>query len=43
MVLVDASHPDQWAFAPPEFLVRAPPSPSMGLHTALRNTWVWRA
>jgi len=30
MVLVDASHPDQWAFAPPEFLVRAQPSPSMG-------------
>ena len=30
MVLVDASHPDQWAYAPAEFRATAQPSPVMG-------------
>ena len=31
MVLVDASHPDQWAYAPPEFKARVEPAAAMGL------------
>jgi pimeloyl-ACP methyl ester carboxylesterase len=31
MVLVDASHPDQWAYAPAEFRASVQPSPATGL------------
>ena len=31
MVLVDASHPDQWAYAPPEYTASVQPSAAMGL------------
>jgi pimeloyl-ACP methyl ester carboxylesterase len=31
MALVDASHPDQWTYAPPEFRASAQPSAAMGL------------
>jgi pimeloyl-ACP methyl ester carboxylesterase len=31
MVLLDASHPDQWAYAPAEFKATAQPSAAMGL------------
>lgn len=30
MVLLDASHPDQWTYAPPEYRARAQPSVAMG-------------
>jgi hypothetical protein len=43
MVLVDASHPDQWAFAPPEFKATAQPSAVMGLaHRAAQRLGVAR-